>query len=487
MIKEKKINDITLIYDTVKNKNIEEIENTIKLNPTLLNSYQGKNLSLVHIDKENTIFIEDFDVFFQEQIKSLLNNKYFMSVVKKGEVLFKLYIALINKEESLLTNDSVFTYIATRYYMENKDWNTFFQFLKTHDNKLELENWLKDKSRFSTYNHYLKIITNSLNQQDFIFFDNFEEIFSKVLIDLAKINNKEDLPLKKKDEAEKIFLDFLNRIGAPQSWCDLYIQLKENHGMTKDSDKVSCCYLDMQDNQVKINVNSDGFIDGFITLVHEFSHYVSMSYKYTLGKEDCLKGIAEFPAIFFEKLAAKYLIEIGYPKSIVESIASFRNQNNFLIVMPFYNIFVDIQKYNNGEVITLENKVEEQKRRLNIETSIEEKLTNYTTDNQEIVKLIEYLQNKKFNYEEIVKKNIDEDVKLLYQKGNTIIEIYQYLIGNHIADILLEQDLEIILPKMFNITTHLEYFTLSQVLKYLGIENIWKATQNGEVKKRKRS
>ena len=98
MIKEKKINDITLIYDTFKNKNIEEIENTIKLNPTLLNSYQGKNLSLVHIDKENTIFIEDFDVFFQEQIKSLLNNKYFMSVVKKGELLFKLYIALINKE-----------------------------------------------------------------------------------------------------------------------------------------------------------------------------------------------------------------------------------------------------------------------------------------------------------------------------------------------------------------------------------------------------
>ena len=40
---------------------------------------------------------------------------------------------------------------------------------------------------------------------------------------------------------------------------------------------------------------------------------------------------------------------------------------------------------------------------------------------------------------------------------------------------------------MFNITTHLEYFTLSQVLKYLEIENIWKATQNEEVKRRKKS
>lgn len=489
MIKEKKINNITLIYDTTKNQNIEEIENTIKSNPTLLSNYQGKNLSLVHINKENTIFIENFDTFFQEQIKSLLNTKHFMSIVKKGDLLLKLYLALINQQENLLDDDSVFTYIATRYYSENKDWNTFFHLLKTHDNKSELEEWIKDKSRFSTYNHYLKIITNNLNQQDFIFFDNFEEIFSKVLMDIAKINNEEDLPLKSEEEEEKIFLDFLNKINAPKNWYNLYTHLKENQGITKDKDKASCCYLDTKDNQVKININSDGFIDHFITLAHEFSHYIFMSkqYKtYTLDKEYKPKGIIEFPAIFFEKLAANYLIEIGYPKSTVESIASFRNQNNFLIAMPFYNIFIDIQKYNKGKMITLEDKVEEQKKRLNIETNIEEKLTNYTTDNQEITKLIEYLKNKKFNYEKIVKKNIDEDIKLLYQKGNTIIEIYQYLMGNHIADILLEQDLKIILPKMFNITTNLEYFTLSQVLKYLRIENIWKTPQNEEKKRRKK-
>ena len=106
MIKEKKINDITLIYDTVKNKNIEEIENTIKLNPTLLNSYQGKNLSLVHIDKENTISIEDFDVFFQEQIKSLLN---------KHRGLFFIFILSFNT----LNKDSI-THICNNFLKFSK-------------------------------------------------------------------------------------------------------------------------------------------------------------------------------------------------------------------------------------------------------------------------------------------------------------------------------------------------------------------------------
>ena len=61
MIKEKKINDITLIYDTVKNKNIEEIENTIKLNgvPNICMDMNTKQLFLDLLDEVDSYSVSD--------------------------------------------------------------------------------------------------------------------------------------------------------------------------------------------------------------------------------------------------------------------------------------------------------------------------------------------------------------------------------------------------------------------------------------------
>lgn len=489
----KQIGNIKLQYDETV-VDIERIANIIKLNQYLFADYSGKIIFLgtpILSDCDNIIYIPDFDEFFDYLLKTLLKDNTISSYFNNPNLLPALYIQVLLKNtiqsgdslvlfDNNISDDMLWFLIACQYFNYKTNFREFSDFLKYRNDSERILDWLKESQRFKTYNYLLEVSSNYLKENDLSFFDNIGEIISKMAeenmeLTTASPTSNYNLPKMSFDLFEKIFFGFLKSIKAPEEWKILYIKLKREKKIifeeSSDGLDHSEVFIDT-DGIRKIKITTDGTIKFFISFVHEFIHYVSLQ-----------SGIPPFsllelPSIYYERMAACYLISMGYDENIMKQVIQNRKQNNLDIYCSIFDLLLDICRYNNKGPITREAKIEFAKKLMEPIYETRKNLAIMWENVGEPIEDSDFLTMP--NYEELVDEECDENISKFIKSGLLIINGYQYLTDSYLVDSILEnQNDDTTFDKMVLVTEHLANFNLEKIMTYFGISSVFKpSTRN---------
>lgn len=481
-----KMGDINLQYDE-SITDIERIKKIIKLNEFLFSDYKDKTISFVEQNDsdDNVVYVNNFDEFFDNLLKQLLNDTKFIFSLNQPELLPALYIQLLVKKESIndetfiqlddnITDDMLWFMVACKFFDCKTQFDELSNFLKYRNDKELIFEWLKQTQRFNTYNYLLEIASNYLKEYDFYFFDNINEIFSKMNeknFDYVISSKNSNYKLQKLslEDLENIFFGFLDKIKAPKEWKETYIDLKINNRIifeeSKDGKDNSKCFID-DDGIRKIKVTTNGTVNDFISFVHEFIHYIS------LQKDMPPFSLLEFPSIYYERVAAIHLINIGFDKNIIKSVIENRNKNNFGKYYDLFGILLDMCRYNKKGNIIREDKVELLKKATEATNECVENLINIFLEAGKPIDELQSLIIKDYDFGKKVDDECDYYIMEFIKNGLLVLNGYQYLTDSYLADSVLEKEEDdTILDKMVFITENLSDFNIETISKYLGIED----------------
>lgn len=314
--------------------------------------------------------------------------------------------------------------------------------------------WLKEYD-LSFYNHLGDVTLTST---------------SKVLNNAISEEQLYQLEGMSPSEAEVALLDFLDKIHAPEEWKKTYYDLKSKNDIIYEQqiDDIdnSESFLDKDDGRRKIRVTNNNTVETFIRLVHEFMHHISNT---STGKEIPF-SLREFPSLYYERVAAIYLISIGYDENIIKAVIEDRNQKNVKLYKSLIGIMVDIIRYNNKGPITIEEKIEFIKK---LDEEVKKETRTLIGDFKEAgidTTELEYLVAQQINYEEEVKNDCDARILEFTRDGLLILNGYQYLTDSCLAEKLIEKSDSKTPEKMIYVTNHLADFTIDTAIKYLDIQ-----------------
>ena len=216
----------------------------------------------------------------------------------------------------------------------------------------------------------------------------------------------------------------------------------------------------------KIKVTNDGTIKCFVSFVHEFMHYVS------LQGDTPPFSLFEFPPIYYERIAANYLISIGYDENIIKQVIRDRNQNNFDIYSSLCGILLDICRYNKKGPITREEKAEPLEKAMVAIYETRRNLAKVCEEAGEPLGDLDFLTMPDYDWGELVDKECDENISKFIRNGLLVLNGYQYLTDSYLANSILEkQDGDNTLDKMIFVTEHLEDFNIQKIINCFEIDN----------------
>lgn len=465
------IGNLEILYDDGDESEINRIKSIINNNPSFFASH----------DKE-TIRINDFDNYFKDIVASafIKNSDIFSN---KDSILALFIVSLVRNnpdyENSLfkldvdVSDDLLNALIAYKYYEKNGSFSDFIKYLMERQNTDKILEWLYTEYRWDTYNYLLEISVNTLKDFDFKFLDIMSDMVNSFLTEALKNyfscdeENKKQLPLLSYEQLDSLFCKFLNSIKAPQEWVSMYYELKENnkiHFVEVGSRDSECCLDD--DGLLQLIIENDGTIDTFYTLVHEFIHYVTRVRKDLRAEQF---SIAEFPSIFYEKMASRYLNEEGYSLDVVNSVMKMRNKNNSGIYLEKLSIFMAIIRYINDGELKREDMIKFGEEQFKIIQQAREKFEELSGDDffsSEIAKI---------DVGSLVDKECDSMIDGFMRDGLLVIDGYQYIVGTFLAEGVLEKadSDSMIFDKMIRVTENLTDTNLENILVLFDIENIF--------------
>ena len=472
------INGITIKYSKEQENNIEEIKKIILKNSFLFSGF-ATNKSNVEVN------IDDFYTLVKEIVSKTIQNKDLKKLLSQPETLPSCHVQFLimnsSKENETLielnndiTEEMLYFIIATKYYKQDADKITSFLIRDNEKEKEEMIEWLKNSQRFNTYNYLLDVSLKYLQQYDFSLFENLDSIINRITkddIDYITLTANEEkkglnLSLLSADEFDKLFKGFLIYIKAPQDWKNDYTVLKINELIKfKYNPKVDdgSCFVDEIDGKRKIKIESDGTIRTFITFVHEFMHYIS------LEKGESQFSISEFPPIFYECIAAQYLVSVLYDEDVLREVINKRKSNNFDIFSSQITLLSHISRYKNKGPIKREELIEQSEK---IRVTMNEFKINMSKilkdDGKDIPDfLLDFL-----NYDsgKIVDNDCDRNIDEFIKYGLLILNGLQYVVGSILVYDILELSDDNINEKMIHVTNNLCDYTLSSVIDYFGIK-----------------
>ncbi len=137
------VGDIKLQYDESVN-DIERIVEIIKINQYLFTDYSGKTILLGRpksTESDDIVYISDFDEFFNDLLKMLLEDKKLISSLEDPDLLRTLYIQLLVKKaiqngdnvsmpDSKISDDMLWFMIACNYFDYKTNFDELSNFLK---------------------------------------------------------------------------------------------------------------------------------------------------------------------------------------------------------------------------------------------------------------------------------------------------------------------------------------------------------------------
>ena len=476
-----KIKDFEIIYDEAKKEKVEEIKNIILNNYTLFKMYLG-NIKKINLtfDTKDSIYIEDFDTFFYDILDKRFNiknpiieenislpNAYVAFLIRKvlGE---KSKFGYVNSDSSDEMFDFLFEYMVPyEYYKETSNLDDFVAFCKDKKESLKIYTWLKNKTRFDAYNMLLEELVNRIKECDFLYnnLDEICDILYYMIIENKKIDKDSmELSTITKEKRDILFIKFLDFINAPTSWYQKYFELKEhNYIIYEDDEKEisSKCFKD-EDGITKIKIIDSGTIRSFISLVHEFMHYISWQEDVDLSKI----MIQEIPSLFFEKVAALFLIKCGYNKEMIYNMMQFRSSHDLLLCIDLFPIYKSISDFIKNGSISEEKEV----------NLINKLLNDYNKENNSNISLQELYKMVGFDIGnvttlEFVRAKYDNLIKEILCEGTEMLDGFQYIIGSKLTNELMEKLDNSVIEKMIEVTNNLDKLSIEDILLMFKSDN----------------
>ena len=467
------------------NEEIPKIKKVILNNQILFGPFQEKTFS-IGIQDDIGIYIENFDDFFRKHLAEVLMEDSVLSILGEKQLFTEIYIGAMKNicQNKDIFDDISYFLVACKFYNYTKKENldSLMHSLINHNDENLFLNFLIDTELINSYNYYLKIKVEDVKKENIPYFETKMGIIKYILQELGKAVKEDDLPFVSKEKFNYTFLSFLKRINAPREWYKIFESVKIadniNHPEIKES------YYDHLLNE--IGICAKGEIGYFLSFVHEFGHCVVRKQKVPAV------SLNEFVSIFYEKLAARFLIEIGYNESKVKNIASFRSKNNVKIFMDIHNILLDLYEYSNSGLITKEKKL----KRIKAEDKIISMISKYLDyvkedyslldkDITDIAKNIEYEEKSDEHYYGSMRLGLITNMFVFLDDFDNFVEKYIYIINSYMADKLLDKDERKFLDKMVNITDSLYQYDAFTLLHDLGLEDIFQEKRK-DVKTHKR-
>lgn len=428
---------------------------------------------------------KDFDLVFETRLKMLLDNPEVQKSLEIPETLPSIYSQFLIKklqdrnETNIQLNTNIsenilWFLLACKYYNPETQFTNLTEFMKYQMNKEELLGWLKETQRFETYNYLLQVASDWLKEYDLSFYNHLGDVITtstRKILDIVELEEKlHKLEGMSPSEAEVAFLDFLDKIHAPEEWKKIYYDLKSKNDIIYEQqiDDIdnSESFLDESDGRRKIRVTNNNTVETFIRLVHEFMHHIVV----TSTDKEIPFSLLEFPSIYYERVAAIYLISIGHNEDILNAVIDKRNNANLNDYKSLIGIMVDITRYNNKGPITIEEKIEFIKKSDEEVKKVTRALIGVFKQEGIDTTELEYLVAQQINYEEEVKNDCDARILEFTRDGLLILNGYQYLTDSCLAEKLIEKSDSETPEKMIYVTNHLADFTIDTAIKYLDIQ-----------------
>lgn len=502
-MKKTTIRDIEIQYNDEQANKIDFIINTISKNYGLFLDVleTSRIISLVPTDEKNALYIENFDEAFYSIIDKCFNNDTVKQGFNAPNIMSALYVEILLRKlkikskvlirsNSNISDETLDSLIAYKYFEKNGSFSEFVEYLKTRNESDLIFNWLKNEFRWDTYNYLLEITVNYLKEYDFDFLENISDINTMMMnqtvnnIVMQESEQEVELPTITIEELDNLFNEFLKYINAPIKWKQLYDELKNSGRISFEKQTngldASNCYRD-DNGALRISISTDGTIKCFISLVHEFMHYVS--------KVVSTLSISEFPSIFFEKVSAQFLKDKGYKEDIVNKIVAFRNKNNMDIYTEASPLFNDITAFIKGGPIKRERKIKYWENHFRIIQETKEKLAKMLEENGETVDS-DILKQPNIDIPTEVDKDCDILIESFIQNGLLVLLVidgYQYLLDTFLADEVLKQTTTdpTVISKMIKTTEELGNMNLQSVLDLFNMQDVL-SKDSGNTLSRKR-
>ena len=491
-MKKKTIKNIEIRYDENHDDEIDYITNVIINNYDLILPIlsEKKVISLVPTNEEDVIYISNFDETFYVIANNIFNNESNKALIENSDFLSASYIEILirknaNNQSALvqpnsnISDEMLYSLIAYAYFIKTATFDDFVNYLKDKKDIDKILNWLQTEIRFDGYNLLLRTAVDYLKQNDFDYLDNISDIVNMMLT--QAINNilkpepekGEKLPSITIEELDCLFNEFLKFINAPESWNQKYDELKSSGRISFEKQtndlNTSMCYWDDNDS-LRILVSTDDTISCFLSLVHEFIHYISM-----YDSEAVIQtSISEFPSIFFEKISAHFLKNKGYKEDIIEELERFRNENNIEIYMEISSLFNDISAFIKGGPISRDKKVFFWENNFRIIQETREKLAKLMEENGEQFD-ISFLEPPKIDIPRKIDKECDFLIDSFIQNGLLVINGYQYLLDTYLAENVLKktENDSTVITRMINVTNNLSNMKLQDILIEFDMQDIF--------------
>lgn len=369
----------------------------------------------------------------------------------------RLGIATPDHFENVWTDQEIYQKIADYYLSYTGTSSQNFE---------QLYEWLKEKARYPLLNALLKTRIYGFMQVGHIK-DNFVLSNFKSLVDImmqifqvgaeASIYVPASLSKLDRATAHQFVQEFLMEVDPSLQWLNIYNEMLQNNKMIifndlNDSEQKKMRERTYGDGTTNICIHSEEVpfivvtlnenIADFISIIHEFAHYIS--YYHNPQAQIC-GTLLESSSIFYEYYALLFLEKKGYSKEEIETIRKDRLANIFELSLQINNICNYLHKYlETGEIKEEQELLEAAN---NTNTALE-------VLPDEVKKSLLKVDAEIFNPKVAVYNRCDNCIEQMIAHPEYLYQCYPYIIGNYLAMMGMEQ-IQLgnnILPKIKELT-----------------------------------
>lgn len=355
------------------------------------------------------------------------------------------------------------------------------------DGKHTLYEFAKNKERYHLLNDLLIIFVNNLcfkkkasgetvDSPDLFVINNLNQLITIIIqqhLDLLLSSYFSSCCFSKleKDKRENLITEFLIEIDPTMEWLNIYRRAKnsgkiiylnecseeEKRNLSKrfgiDFEFSKNCCIKTEDGESYMFVDCVGNISDVVSIIHEFSHFVSLS------GDELQPSLLEFPSLFYESYCLLFLEKKGYSKEELSDIRNSRNLNTSEVSSLTQTIFEYIKVIlDNNSLLTEEVDLAMMKDNF-------KKVEKFMTEEDRQL-IFSYLDFKKFIYDKC-----DECIEFFILYGQNANKIYSYVMGKYLTDTAIDRlnNGQSILPDIKNITENLSVDPYD-VFKILGCD-----------------
>ena len=410
---------------------------------------------------DDVINLNNISEYLSKALKFYFDNLPFFSK-DKNYLKTKLVNILMDGEDQLTVRTN-FLEVSMVYY--DGDLNKVRNFVMNYDSSLKTEifEWLKEQVRYETLEVLMCIVVFDLQNRYPDMYEYLDIINSSVEVSvlmpfyLRNQSQNEETHVLLPEEINDLTFKFFDDIKAPQIWYDKYKYLSDN-GLICYSDEpgvVSCCIT--RDDVRKIVIARTNTIEEFPILMHEFAHYMNLNADYD---NENRASMAEIPAIYFEELAASYLVSHGYSDTILSTVKNKRTLANAKNSQTLKPMIALAQKMFSNE-------------RISKSDIMGAFVMGWLTPDNMNERLVNLIDN-----------NVDKMNAYLAMHDSLYAKCLGYIIGTDVAREALTMSQEAVLPVMFDIASNLNSYNLDKAVEALNLR-IFRKDENSERKLKK--